>query len=111
MDIDAKFQALINAAHDATRKNTSVPLTSGQIRCEYLLTMWTIHMILSLTSDTANLLDEMTIPTNWSTFINDYYPQAVSIVEGESGQKLSNALKLRRDKMYVSSVIDESERH
>ncbi|KAI0807370.1 TAP-like protein-domain-containing protein [Fomes fomentarius] len=84
LDIDAKFQALINAAHDATRKNTSVPLTSGQIR--------------------SALLDEMTIPTNWSTFINDFYPQAVSIVKGESGQNLSKrggSRKLRQDKIQI----------
>ncbi|KAI0806610.1 alpha/beta-hydrolase [Fomes fomentarius] len=60
LDIDSKFQALINAAHDATQKNTSVPLTSGHIRLD--------------------LLGAMYNPANWSTFMNDYYPWAVSVV-------------------------------
>ncbi len=35
LDIDAKFQALIKAAHEATKANASVPLTSGVLRGEY----------------------------------------------------------------------------
>ncbi|KAI0746904.1 TAP-like protein-domain-containing protein [Daedaleopsis nitida] len=80
LEVDAKFQALITAAHDATRKNASVPLTSAAIR--------------------QTLNDALFVPTNWSNFINDFYPQAVAIVEAESGQSLSkrsDSAKLRRD--------------
>ncbi|KAI0709175.1 alpha/beta-hydrolase [Earliella scabrosa] len=75
-DIDAKVQALINAAHDATRRNTSVPLTSGQLR--------------------AALFGEMYSPQDWASLVNEVYPQVVEIIKGESGQGLPFARRTKR---------------
>ncbi len=35
LEIDAKFQTLLTAAYDATKVKASVPVTSGNIRCEH----------------------------------------------------------------------------
>ncbi len=34
LEINAKVQTLLTAAYDATKVNASVPVTSGNIRCE-----------------------------------------------------------------------------
>ncbi len=34
LEIDAKVQALLKTAYDATKDNSSVPMTPGDIRCE-----------------------------------------------------------------------------
>ena len=48
LDIDAKVQALLKTAYDATKLNASVPLTSGDIRSErYVL------MLFNLLTDSA----------------------------------------------------------
>ncbi|KAI0746902.1 alpha/beta-hydrolase [Daedaleopsis nitida] len=70
LDVDANFQALINGAHDAARKNASAPLTSSEIR--------------------AMLKSTMYQPITWSAFLNDFYPSAVKTVAEESGHDLSN---------------------
>ncbi len=36
LDIDTKVQALLKSAYDATKDNSSVPMTPGDIRCEPL---------------------------------------------------------------------------
>ncbi|RPD70224.1 hypothetical protein L226DRAFT_526084 [Lentinus tigrinus ALCF2SS1-7] len=50
LDIDAKVQALLKAAYDAEKANTSVPITSGQIRVQ--------------------LNGELYSPSDWSHFMN-----------------------------------------
>ncbi|KAI0689859.1 alpha/beta-hydrolase [Cerioporus squamosus] len=64
LDIDAKFQALIQAAHDAAKANASIPLTSGQI-----------HSLLRV---------QMYYPEGWRDFLNEVYPDLVETVKSES---------------------------
>ncbi|TFK83373.1 alpha/beta-hydrolase [Polyporus arcularius HHB13444] len=64
LDIDSKFQALIKAAHEATKANASVPLTSGVLRVE--------------------LFAEMYAPADWSRFLNETFPQWQQIISGEA---------------------------
>ncbi|RPD70243.1 hypothetical protein L226DRAFT_514780 [Lentinus tigrinus ALCF2SS1-7] len=64
LDIDAKFQALLKAAYDATRANASVPVTLGQIR--------------------TTLYGEMYTPSSWSNFTNVIWPELAAMVKGES---------------------------
>ncbi|KAI0807372.1 TAP-like protein-domain-containing protein [Fomes fomentarius] len=70
LEIDAKVQALIKAASDATRANPSVPLTLGQLR--------------------SQLYNAMYEPLRWSNFVNEDYPEAVKIIQRESGQNISS---------------------
>ncbi|KAI0686870.1 alpha/beta-hydrolase [Cerioporus squamosus] len=64
LDIDAKFQALLKAAHDATVANPSAPLSSGFIR--------------------VGLLQQLYGPEFWASFMKDNYTQVVEIVKGEA---------------------------
>ncbi|KAI0709173.1 alpha/beta-hydrolase, partial [Earliella scabrosa] len=68
LDIDAKIQALINAAHDTTQRNPSAPFSSGQLR--------------------AALFNETYSPPDWPRFMNEVYPQIVKTIKEESGQDL-----------------------
>ncbi|KAI0689850.1 alpha/beta-hydrolase [Cerioporus squamosus] len=74
LDIDAKVQTLLKTAHDATKANASVPITSGDIRTQ--------------------LFGEMYSSTDWSNFVKDY-PQVVQIVNGEAPANASRALSRR----------------
>ncbi|TFK83374.1 alpha/beta-hydrolase [Polyporus arcularius HHB13444] len=80
LDIDAKFQALLKTAYDATKANASVPITSGQLRVE--------------------LFGEMYSPVSWPNLANEEYPQIVQIVNGEGPANASHALR-RRSKDLV----------
>ncbi|KAI0689860.1 alpha/beta-hydrolase [Cerioporus squamosus] len=64
LDIDAKFQTLLKAAHEATKANASVPLTSGLLR--------------------VLLFAEMYAPADWARFMKEDYPQWVQVVNGEA---------------------------
>ncbi|TFK83378.1 alpha/beta-hydrolase [Polyporus arcularius HHB13444] len=75
LDIDAKFQALLQHAYDATKVNSSVPLTPGDIR----LALW----------------GEMYFSSDWSNFVNEEYPQMVQIVNGEVPANTSRAIRKR----------------
>ncbi|KAI0689861.1 alpha/beta-hydrolase [Cerioporus squamosus] len=75
LDIDAKVQALLNAAYNATKVNASVPITSGNIR--------------------AHLYVEMYSPADWSNLVNEDYPQIVQIVNGEAPANASRPLSRR----------------
>ncbi|TFK83377.1 alpha/beta-hydrolase [Polyporus arcularius HHB13444] len=77
LDIDAKFQALLKAAHDAARAGSSVPLTSGQIR--------------------VALAGQMYAPAGWARFMNETYPQLVQIVNGESQGNSNDSLTRRSE--------------
>ncbi|RPD55420.1 hypothetical protein L226DRAFT_574604 [Lentinus tigrinus ALCF2SS1-7] len=64
LDIDAKFQALIKAAHDATLANASVPLTSGQFRGQPV---------------TAVFFAEVYVTADWGRYMKKNYIQIVEI--------------------------------
>ncbi|KAJ8494840.1 hypothetical protein ONZ51_g2091 [Trametes cubensis] len=73
-DVDANIQTLLQRAHDAAHKNSSVPVTSADIR--------------------AQLGSAMYSPDEWATFANVSYPQAVDAVDAEtSGGVDSRAVK------------------
>ncbi|RPD63505.1 alpha/beta-hydrolase [Lentinus tigrinus ALCF2SS1-6] len=78
LDIDAKVQALLKIAYDATKLNASVPITSGNIRVE--------------------LFSEMYTPADWSNLVNEEYPQIVQIVNGEAP---GNATLRKRSKRLI----------
>ncbi|RPD63565.1 alpha/beta-hydrolase [Lentinus tigrinus ALCF2SS1-6] len=69
LDIDAKVQALLRTAYEAAKVNTSAPLTSGLIRTQSFFQMYT--------------------PPNWSSLMNEAYPEAVQIIKGEAPGNLS----------------------
>ncbi|KAI0331373.1 alpha/beta-hydrolase [Cubamyces sp. BRFM 1775] len=71
-DVDADIQELIQRAHDAARKNSSIPVTSTDIRLE--------------------LFGAMYFPVRWAPLANESYPEAVAAVDAESG---SNGIKTR----------------
>ncbi|RPD63528.1 hypothetical protein L227DRAFT_651139 [Lentinus tigrinus ALCF2SS1-6] len=75
LDIDAKFQALIQAAHDAAQVNSSIPLTAGQL-----------HSLLRI---------QMYFPEGWNDFMNETYPELVATVKGESPPSGSKSLGKR----------------
>ncbi|KAI0325950.1 alpha/beta-hydrolase [Cubamyces sp. BRFM 1775] len=76
-NVDADIQALLQRAHDAARKNSSVPVTSADVR--------------------AQLGSAMYSPDEWATFANVSYPQAVDAVDAEtSGGVDSRAVKRQR---------------
>ncbi|RDX55206.1 alpha/beta-hydrolase [Lentinus brumalis] len=64
LDIDAKFQALLTAAHDAAVANSSVLISSGILR--------------------VVLLNELYGPVLWDSFMKEGWTQAVEIVKGEA---------------------------
>ncbi|RPD55343.1 alpha/beta-hydrolase [Lentinus tigrinus ALCF2SS1-6] len=78
LDIDAKLQALMKTAYDATKLNASVPMTSGAIR--------------------NVLFGEMYFPADWSNLMNEEYPQMVQIVNGEAP---ANATLRRRSRQLI----------
>ncbi|KAI0820124.1 alpha/beta-hydrolase [Trametes gibbosa] len=65
-DIDAVVQTLIVEAHDAARKNASVPVTSASIR--------------------QALQEVITVPSQSANFANTTWPQLVAEVQAESGE-------------------------
>ncbi|KAI0369592.1 alpha/beta-hydrolase [Pilatotrama ljubarskyi] len=71
-DVDATIQALLKRAHDAARVNSSVPVTSADIR--------------------SALFGAMYFPTEWPALANTMYPQIVAAVKGESSQASSSPL-------------------
>ncbi|RPD63522.1 alpha/beta-hydrolase [Lentinus tigrinus ALCF2SS1-6] len=84
LDIDAKIQALLMAAYDATKLNASIPLTSGDIRIQ--------------------LFSEMYSPSDWSNFMNEELPQIIQIVNGEAPENTSQGLS-RRSKNGIRSNL------
>ncbi|RDX49113.1 alpha/beta-hydrolase [Lentinus brumalis] len=75
LDIDTKVQALLKSAYDATKDNSSVPMTPGDIR----LALW----------------GEMYFPVDWSNFVNEEYLQIVQIVNREAPANKSRAFRKR----------------
>ncbi|KAJ8481327.1 hypothetical protein ONZ51_g6079 [Trametes cubensis] len=75
-DVDATIQGLIKRAHDAARKNSSIPVTSTDIRLE--------------------LFGAMYFPDEWAPLANVSYPQAVAAVDAESGSNDLRARAMRR---------------
>ena len=100
LDIDAKVQGLLNAAYNATNAhNGSASLTSGQIRREYqsilrcrlgIATMCLVmSQMLMRSFETVSVWQTLYEAPIWVNWTNDYYPQAVQIVQGESGKNIS----------------------
>ncbi|RPD63532.1 alpha/beta-hydrolase, partial [Lentinus tigrinus ALCF2SS1-6] len=89
LDVDAKFQALIKAAHDATARASnasSVPLSSGQIRVQLYNAMYT--------------------PAGWDGFMKANCTQYVEVVKGETGASAtasSLAKRVRHDTRAAAS--------
>ncbi|KAH9926335.1 alpha/beta-hydrolase [Epithele typhae] len=75
-DVDSAVNALLQTAHDAERANSSVPVTSGDIRME--------------------LYGMLFNPTDWASFANDEWPQFVAAVGGETGANTSTRTEVRR---------------
>ncbi|KAH9886730.1 alpha/beta-hydrolase [Cubamyces lactineus] len=75
-DVDAKIQGLIQRAHDAARKNGTIPVTSTDIRLE--------------------LFGAMYFPDRWAPLANVSYPQAVAAVDAESGSSNVGARAMQR---------------
>ncbi|KAI0723376.1 alpha/beta-hydrolase [Earliella scabrosa] len=69
LQIDAKWQALLNTAYDLARANTSFPLTSGVIRSSYIF-------------------PSMLLPSFWESLANTWYPQLMEFLQGNSSQGL-----------------------
>ncbi|KAM5537020.1 hypothetical protein V8D89_009349, partial [Ganoderma adspersum] len=63
-DVDKTIQTVLSLAHDAARKNSSVPLTSGQLR--------------------TALYQYMYWPAQWLNWTNGVFPEALQIVEREA---------------------------
>ncbi|RPD63519.1 alpha/beta-hydrolase [Lentinus tigrinus ALCF2SS1-6] len=66
-DIDTKIQRLLKALYDASKGDGSPPMTSGQLR--------------------NSLFALMNTPGQWSTFMNDVYPQLAASVGTGPAQK------------------------
>ncbi|KAM5541070.1 hypothetical protein V8D89_005381 [Ganoderma adspersum] len=64
VEVDKNIQSLLQAAHDAARKDPSVPVSSTDIRSQFLSQMYS--------------------PSGWSTFANATYPQLVQAVAQET---------------------------
>ncbi|OSD00757.1 alpha/beta-hydrolase [Trametes coccinea BRFM310] len=64
VDVDATIQALLKKAHDATRKNSSVSVTSAAIRSQIAGALYS--------------------PAQWAALANTSYPEAVAAVDAES---------------------------
>ncbi|TFK81912.1 alpha/beta-hydrolase [Polyporus arcularius HHB13444] len=66
-DIDAKIQHILKALYEASTSNASTQMTSGQLR--------------------NTLYSLMGTPAQWSTFMNEVYPQLAASVNNTSPQK------------------------
>ncbi|KAI9058622.1 alpha/beta-hydrolase [Trametes sanguinea] len=92
-DVDTTIQALLKKAHDAARKNSSVPVTSADIRSQIAGALYS--------------------PSQWAALANTSYPQAVAAVDAEStGITSANGMRrsLRRrqvndTKSYTTEAI------
>ncbi|KAJ3014526.1 hypothetical protein NUW54_g1290 [Trametes sanguinea] len=90
-DVDAAIEALLQNAHDATRKNSSVPVTSADV--------------LSLVAGA------LVSPATWADFANTTYPETVAAVDAEStglGSITTKTRSLRKRQMNdtVSYTIE-----
>nr|VWO96248.1 C2H2-type domain-containing protein [Ganoderma boninense] len=85
-DVDNTIQTVLSMAHDAARKNSSVPLTSGQLR--------------------TALYSYMYWPTRWANLTNSVFPEVFQIVKGES-QGNSNVTK--RSSPFSRSLVKRAE--
>ena len=93
LDVNDTVQALLKAAHDATRKNSSVPLTSGQIRSKSRTnTEPGLETNLSSHALAAQFYYQVYFPTTWRDSINEFYLQAKAIVDRETHQNRSVTL-------------------
>ncbi|KAI8974213.1 TAP-like protein-domain-containing protein [Trametes punicea] len=63
-DVDADIQTLLQEAHDAARRNSSVPVTSAEVR--------------------EQLREAMYSPDEWAALANTSYPEAVAAVTAEN---------------------------
>nr|VWO96249.1 N/A [Ganoderma boninense] len=85
-DVDNTIQTVLGLAHDAARKNSSVPLTSGQLRTAlYAYMYW---------------------PAQWANVTNSLFPKVFQIVGGES-QGSSNVTK--RSQLFDRSLVKRAE--
>ncbi|KAI9058642.1 alpha/beta-hydrolase [Trametes sanguinea] len=75
VEIDAAIEALLQNAHDATRKNSSVPVTSADV--------------LSLVAGA------LVSPATWADFTNTTYPETVAAVAAESTELGSTTITRR----------------
>ncbi|KAH9886641.1 alpha/beta-hydrolase [Cubamyces lactineus] len=75
-DVNANVQALLQRAHDAARKNSSVPVTSADIRKQLFAAVY--------------------FPAEWATFVNMSYPEAVAAVDAESSGSAGTRAAARR---------------
>ncbi|KAI1791415.1 TAP-like protein-domain-containing protein [Ganoderma leucocontextum] len=85
-DVDNTIQAVLGMAHDAARKNSSVPLTSGELR--------------------TGLYPYMYWPAEWVNATNDVFPEVFQVVEAET-QGNSNVTK--RSQSFKRSLLKRAE--
>ncbi|KAI0712702.1 hypothetical protein C8T65DRAFT_739278 [Cerioporus squamosus] len=96
-DIDAKIQHLLQALYDASMNHASPPMTSGQLR--------------------STLYSLVGTPAQWSTFMNEVYPQLAERVNNGSNAALSHHLLKRaaaQAPSYASTAIlcaDSADEH
>ncbi|KAH9889039.1 alpha/beta-hydrolase [Cubamyces lactineus] len=88
LDVDAKIQALLKAAYSAAKANSSAPLTSGQIRTDFFFDIYT--------------------PSNWSTLMNEGYPEAVQIINGETPANVSLRKRSSRHGSHLAARTGHS---
>lgn len=92
-DIDANIQALLKQAHDAARKNASVPVTSEIIRGMYLchgnyLRRWLAELVFDLVEELLSVIES---PSQAAVFVNTTWPMLVADVQAESGSEFLTA--------------------
>ncbi|KAM5541074.1 hypothetical protein V8D89_005385 [Ganoderma adspersum] len=85
-DVDKTIQTILGLAHDAARKNSSVPLTSGQLR--------------------TALYSFMYFPRLWANLTNIVLPEEFQIVEKET-QGSSNVTK--RSQLVNRGLVKRAE--
>ncbi|KAJ8494816.1 hypothetical protein ONZ51_g2084 [Trametes cubensis] len=81
-DVDANVQTLLQRAHDAARKNSSVPITSADIRKQLFAAVYS--------------------PAEWASFVNVSYPEVVATVDAESSDNAGVRGALRARKRQVN---------
>ena len=88
LDVNNNIQQLLQAAHDATRANSSVPVTSGQIRSTLDRSLYTAPIDAEADCAVGTALLRAPImynPTTWQPFVDTTWPQLVQEVHDESG--------------------------
>ncbi|KAL1943424.1 hypothetical protein VTO73DRAFT_4499 [Trametes versicolor] len=85
-DVDTTIKILLKQAHDAARKNASVPVTSADIRSELLL--------------------EMYFPATWADLANTTFPEITAAVQGEALARTTLGVAQR---IVLRHKLDEAE--